>query len=336
MRTALSPVRGNHVAAAAVLCRALLAALAVWIMAPAAVRAGAAHDVLRVPDDFATIQGAVDAAAAGDVIQVAPGTYCEHVVIAKSDLRLHGAPADGATILSGECLPGGYGFLLQGTAATPITNIDISGFVVEGFDTGFLLQYVNASRLHLNEARANLARTCSPSDGKCAQGIMLVSSSFNEITQNTLRENGHLGLGLANASSYNVVRGNRLYDNQAQQAQYPAVIGCSLMLWGTPDVGNQIVENEVVGDKGRGIMIGSGASTDNVIAQNRVHGHAGAGIIAMGPAAAPAHANFFLQNDARGNATAYEFDLVDLFGVDNVWERNLGTCAEESGICSPE
>src|SRR5881628_2217428 len=32
--------------------------------------------VLRVPERFGTIQAAVDAAAAGDVVEVAPGSYC--------------------------------------------------------------------------------------------------------------------------------------------------------------------------------------------------------------------------------------------------------------------
>jgi nitrous oxidase accessory protein NosD len=53
----------------------------------------------RVPGDFPTIQAALDAAHEGDTILIAPGTYQEHLVIAKS-LTLQGAGPN--TILEGE------------------------------------------------------------------------------------------------------------------------------------------------------------------------------------------------------------------------------------------
>ena len=46
--------------------------------------------VLHVPADYPTIQGAVDAAASGDEIRIAAGTYTEQVVIASKNLKLIG------------------------------------------------------------------------------------------------------------------------------------------------------------------------------------------------------------------------------------------------------
>ena len=43
---------------------------------------------LRVPQDYATIQAAVDAAQNGDVVLVSPGTYYEHVVISAKTITL--------------------------------------------------------------------------------------------------------------------------------------------------------------------------------------------------------------------------------------------------------
>jgi nitrous oxidase accessory protein NosD len=53
----------------------------------------------RVPEDFPTIQAAIDAAQEGDTILIAPGVYREHLVISKS-LILQGAGPD--TVLEGE------------------------------------------------------------------------------------------------------------------------------------------------------------------------------------------------------------------------------------------
>lgn len=49
----------------------------------------ATSDVLHVPDDFETIQDAVDAAADGDTIQIAPGVYRESVWLVRSPNNLH-------------------------------------------------------------------------------------------------------------------------------------------------------------------------------------------------------------------------------------------------------
>jgi hypothetical protein len=48
--------------------------------------------VLHVPADYSTIQAAVDAAASGDTIQIAPGVYTNQVVIVNKNLTLSGSP----------------------------------------------------------------------------------------------------------------------------------------------------------------------------------------------------------------------------------------------------
>jgi MYXO-CTERM domain-containing protein len=59
-----------------------------WIYASAA----ASGATLSVPADFATIAGAVAAASSGDVIDIAPGVYDEHVAVAGTTLTLRGGP----------------------------------------------------------------------------------------------------------------------------------------------------------------------------------------------------------------------------------------------------
>jgi pectin methylesterase-like acyl-CoA thioesterase len=50
------------------------------IAAPRAV----AGTTIRVPEDYSTIQAAVDAASSGDVIDIAPGIYRETITIRRS------------------------------------------------------------------------------------------------------------------------------------------------------------------------------------------------------------------------------------------------------------
>jgi parallel beta-helix repeat protein len=288
--------------------------------------------VLRVPGAFPTIQDAVDAARPGDIIQVAAGTYCENVVISTRGIRLRAAPAgpNGGAILSGACKTGGYGFHVLGASAEdPVSGVEISGFTVEGFDTGILLQFATGSRIHLNEVRENVYRgSSSPSYGR-AQGIVLLRASFNDITQNWIHDNGHLGIGLLNGSNGNLIRANRLIDNQAQQGAYPGY-ACSLMLWGATNSGNRIVENEIRGALGFGLMIGSGIQTGNLVAQNRIHGHAWEGIVVY----PGSFDNVIQQNNVRGNGLEGWPDMAEFnHHTMNTWERNLGTCEPGNAGC---
>src|SRR5262245_12173876 len=53
----------------------------------------AAADTLKVPQDFETIQAAVDAAATDDVVQVSKGIYNENVVVNTGGITLSGKSA---------------------------------------------------------------------------------------------------------------------------------------------------------------------------------------------------------------------------------------------------
>jgi len=95
--------RKRYSASAAVLAAALVA---VVLFAGAAVPASAvsaAPPVLHVPGQYATIQSAVDAAATGATIVVAPGTYTEQVSITKS-VSLRGAGASATIIQAPQAL----------------------------------------------------------------------------------------------------------------------------------------------------------------------------------------------------------------------------------------
>jgi len=56
----------------------LPATLLAWIIIPAAA------DTIQVPQEYPTIQAAVNAAGAGDIIEVGSGTYLENVIVNKT------------------------------------------------------------------------------------------------------------------------------------------------------------------------------------------------------------------------------------------------------------
>ena len=92
---------------------------------------------LAVPQEFPTIHAAGQAAAPGDTVRVAKGTYVDEVVIDK-DLTLRGARVDATTIKSPPILHS-YGLRLpDGRGLTAIVRVwhgarvRMSGFTVSG------------------------------------------------------------------------------------------------------------------------------------------------------------------------------------------------------------
>ena len=105
-----------------------------------------ATSVLHVPADYSTVQAAVDAASAGDVIKVASGTYMESVeIVGMSDLELRG---QGSPVLRGS--NAGVGIKIVDS-----DDIVIQGLVVEKFKTGIVLEGTDNSRIVGVETRLN-------------------------------------------------------------------------------------------------------------------------------------------------------------------------------------
>ena len=89
----------------------------------------ASAKTIIVPDDYSTIQGAVNAADPADTIYVHSGVYIEHVTVGKS-LMLTGEDKE-TTIIDGS----GTGYVIYVTA----DNVDISGFTVQNGKNGIRL-----------------------------------------------------------------------------------------------------------------------------------------------------------------------------------------------------
>jgi len=146
-----------------------------------------------VPDDYPTIQEAVDAANPGDTIIVKSGTYYENVVLNKS------------LTLQGEDVPT---INAKGLGSGNAIKIISDNCVVRGFRCVNASDYPNAGiRV---ESNGNIIE-----NNRCEEnwdGISLYESSYNTITNNELCENGVQGIRLG-ASSNNIITNNNVSNN---------------------------------------------------------------------------------------------------------------------------
>jgi plastocyanin len=110
--------------------------------------ADATGAVRRVPDQYPTIQSAVDAADPGDLVLVGPGVYREEVTVTTPSLTIRGLERN-ATIIDGEFVRGnGIAVLADGVSIENLTarNAVLNGFFwtgVTGFRGSWLTAYNN-------------------------------------------------------------------------------------------------------------------------------------------------------------------------------------------------
>src|SRR6185295_17704693 len=75
----------------------IVVALLVGLSLPAVTEAA----TIRVPADAATIQSAIDGAAAGDTVLVSPGTYVENITFRGKAITVASEQGPGVTIIDG-------------------------------------------------------------------------------------------------------------------------------------------------------------------------------------------------------------------------------------------
>ena len=192
---------------------------------------------------YSTIQAAVNAAAKNDVIEVAPGTYTEDVVIGKP-LSLIGAGAE-KTIIDATNLANGI--LLDGLDNPGLRNITVAGFTVQNaLYEGVLVLNTSDATIRDNHIIDN--DTIGPvfgsgpackgqpayetdESGDCGGGLHLLGATNSIVTGNLLTGNadGILISDDSAASRGNVVYNNNINNNPAE---------CGVVLASHPPMGS--------------------------------------------------------------------------------------------------
>jgi nitrous oxidase accessory protein len=173
--------------------------------------------VIRVPQDYPTIQGAINAASSGDTILVSAGTYYEKVWVNKS-VSLIAEEAYNACRMH---------FIVRAD------NVTINGFTTEvGPGSGIELLDSNGCNISNNIVQVSI------------HGIGLYNSDNNLIEDNTVSCRGEAwGISLVTHSDNNIVRGNRV--GNASFGSGILLIACD----------NNIVEQNGVANFYDGIML---------------------------------------------------------------------------------
>jgi parallel beta-helix repeat protein len=178
---------------------------------------------VTVPDDYATIQQAINNANAGDTIYVKPGTYVENVVV-NTTVTLIGKDRD-STVVSSPSIN-----IVVFNITAP--NVIITNFTISGGQNGVLMgqgstvsfgkiisngigivTHENGSFIHDNEIGSNDV-------GVALEG----GSGLNVVRNNIIEENGWNGITME-YSTANYIFGNNISQNGWNPNDYPQVSG---------------------------------------------------------------------------------------------------------------
>jgi hypothetical protein len=274
--------------------------------------------VLKVPQQYTTIQAAVNAAQEGDTVRVAAGTYTERVLISGKAIALVGAGAEQTTIDAAQ-------------VSRPITvsNTGAGQVIVAGFT--------------LRNGLVNWDDTITPI------GIGLGGGVFMDQTNITLRDNvvtnnlGCLGTGVATREATITMTRNRVENNPAtQECGQQAVL-----IWATLGAESLVVGNVIRNHNTTGLQLhfaGKVTVSNNIfrnnIANSESVAYAGGGVASIsteltlsnnlfsGNFGADAGAAFLTESDNEGapvriSGNSFVGNATGEFGVSSLWLTSL-------------
>ena len=204
---------------------------------------------LVVPDDYSTIQDAVDNAVEGDTVYVKSGTYYEELVIDKQ-LFLVGEDRNSTIINEADY----YSFPVRITC----NLVEFSGFTVCSNHTAIQLN---------NAAYCNISGNIITNS---QSGIAIVYSSFNTVSGNMFEAIDWGAIDLTYATN-NTIHGNQIIStgggiqvrhnsdyNNISENSIAKVSGAAISLAGAH--GNEIVANNLT-DSGYGVALAAANTT---------------------------------------------------------------------------
>ena len=248
--------------------------------------------VLRVPEDFTTIQAAVDHARPGDMISVAPGIYHEAVKVNTPNLTIRGRDRNDVILDGSFKLTNGFEVLANNVVIENMTARHYvgNGFYwtgITGFRGSYLTAYANGDYglYTYNSSMGQFDHDLAA--GHPDSGFYIgACHPCHAIITNVISEDNALGYSGTNAGGDLVIRDSIWRDNMSGIA--PNTLDSEP---NPPEDDTTIINNLVENNNnfdapakvleyptiGNGIVIGGG--NNNHIMNNRINGHIYYGIL---------------------------------------------------------
>jgi hypothetical protein len=287
---------------------------------------------LLVPENFSTIQAAVDAAKSGDLVLISPGVYEESVKVDQEQIVIRGLDRNEVVVDGGDELINGFEISANSVAIENLTvksfrqnGIVFSGALremkgeygvygsesntLDGYRVSYVTSYNNGLYGIYAFASKNGLIEHSYASGHPDSGLYVGQCRpCNVVIRASVAENNAIGYYGTNASTNvwvveSVFRGNRLgitpnsQDAEMLSPQKGATIGANLV----EDNDNPNAPPIPKGFFGGGIVVGGGLT--NLITKNLVQGHSWAGIAVMSISDVLPAENRIIENESRGNET---------------------------------
>ncbi|WP_188304642.1 nitrous oxide reductase family maturation protein NosD [Streptomyces sp. CBMA123] len=299
--------------------------------------------VVRVPQDFPSIQKAVDVAREGDTVLVSPGTYQESVRITKARIVLRGTDRNtvlldgGVRLVNGVTVTGPgsvvenltvHGYLANGVLFTGVTDeklqqrgaggsaynpLDTTRFpAVQGFRATKVTAYNNGLYgIYAFDARGGIIEDSYASGGADSGIYVGQCKPCDTLVRGNTVERNAVGIEITNASDNLHFLGNRVVGNRVGVTVNSNDLEALAPQHGAVIAGNAVTDNNASdtpeqADGGFGIGIGIGGGTANRVERNLVKGNRAAGVIITDPPGHPAAGNRIQGNRTEGNGA----DLV--------------------------
>jgi len=307
-----------------------------------------AGSVLRVPQDFPSVQQAVDVARAGETVLIGPGVYRESVHVTRPRVVLRGTDRNkvvfdgGVRLANGITVTGAgsvvenltvHGYLANGVLFTGVTDeqlqqrgaggsaydpLDTTRFpAVRGFRATRVTAYNNGLYgIYAFDARDGVIED-SYASGHADSGIYVGQCKpCNTVVRGNTVERNAVGIELTNASEDLSVLGNRVVRNRVGVTINSNDLEALAPQHGAVIAGNVVADNNAAdtpeqADGGFGIGIGIGGGTGNRVQRNLVQGNRAAGVIVTDPPGHPASGNRVEGNRTVGNGTDLVLASVD-------------------------
>jgi hypothetical protein len=246
----------------------VLATFCVWAAASATLPAS----TINVPAQQPTIQDGINAAANGDTVLVAPGTYFENINFNGKAVTVTSSGGRSVTIINGSALAPVAAFVTgEGTGSV------LSGFTLENGVGTFAFQYQGGG-----VAISNASPTISN----------------NLIIGSTAGDGGGIGISFGSP----IVRGNTIANNSAEFGGGVAVVGSS-----TAQFLHNTIRNNTAGSGAAFELFAAGGVLikDNAIVDNSAAGGQGGGFYIVNEADEVIVQNVIARNTAGSGSQVY-------------------------------